>query len=220
MKACTAALAAAVFAIGFSTGTEAADMGGKAAPKGAIKAKIQYCTECHGQSGRGYRAYYPIPQLAGQQVQYLENQFTALAGHNRDNPVAKRFMVPIAERLSPGMRTAIAEHFAALKPRPAGGGPKNLVDQGKQIFNDGLPNENVPACAACHGSNGEGSDLVPRVAGQMYAYTVEQLNGWGKGYRSKDPVSPENPNTMQAIATSMTKEQIAAVAAYLSRPDL
>jgi cytochrome c553 len=220
MKARTAALAAAVLAVAFSTGTEAADMGGKAGPKGAIKAKIQYCTECHGQSGRGYRAYYPIPRLAGQQVQYLENQFTALAGHNRDNPVAKRFMVPVAERLTPGMRTAIAEYFSALKAPPAGGGPKNLVAQGKQIFNDGLPNENVPACAACHGSNGEGSDLVPRVAGQMYAYTVEQLNGWGKGYRSKDPVSPENPNTMQAIATSMTKEQIAAVAAYLSRLNL
>ena len=220
MKAGTAALAAAVLAIVISSGTAAAGMGGKAGPKGTIKAKIQYCTECHGRSGRGYRAYYPIPQLAGQQVQYLENQFTALAGHNRDNPVAKRYMVPIAERLSPGMRTAIAGHFAALKPRPAGGGPKSLVDQGKQIFNDGLPNENVPACAACHGSNGEGSDLVPRVAGQIYAYTVEQLNGWGKGYRSKDPVSPENPNTMQAIATSMTKEQIAAVAAYLSRLDL
>ncbi len=220
MKAGATALAIAALAIVFPSGGQAANMAGNAAPKGAIKAKIQYCTECHGPSGRGYRAYYPIPQLAGQQVQYLENQFTALAGHNRDNPVAKRFMVPIAERLTPGMRTAIAEYFSAQKPRPAGGGPKNLVAQGKQIFDEGLPNENVPACAACHGSNGEGSDLVPRVAGQMYAYTVEQLNGWGKGYRSKDPVSPENPNTMQAIATSMTKEQIAAVAAYLARLDL
>jgi cytochrome c553 len=53
----------------------------------------------------------------------------------------------------------------------------------------------------------------------MYAYTVAQLKGWGKGYRSKDPASPENPNTMQPIAEGMTKEQIAAVSAYLSRLD-
>jgi cytochrome c553 len=32
-------------------------------------------------------------------------------------------------------------------------------------------------------------------------------------------VSPEDPNTMRPIAENMTKEQIAAVAAYLSRLD-
>ncbi len=220
MKAGAAAFGTAVLAMLLSPAGHATSMSGKAVPKGAIRAKIQFCTECHGLSGRGYRAYYPIPQLAGQQVQYLENQFTALSGHNRDNPVAKRFMVPVIESVAPEIRTAIAEYFSAIKPRPLGGGPKSLVAQGKKIFEEGLPDENVPACAACHGANAEGSDLVPRLAGQMYAYTAGQLEGWGKGYRGKDPVTPENPNTMQAIATSMTKEQIAAVAAYVSRLDL
>jgi len=54
------------------------------------------------------------------------------------------------------------------------------------------------------------------LAGQMYAYTVEQLAGWEKGYRGKDPVSPGETNTMQPIAAGMTKDQIRAVAAYLS----
>lgn len=220
MRVAAAVLGAVILAIVSSPATQAANISGRAAPKGAIEAKIRYCTECHGRSGQGFRGYYPIPQLAGQQVQYLENQFTALAGHNRDNPVAKRFMVPIVERISPAMRTAIAEHFSALKPRPAGGGPKSMTALGKKIFEDGLPDENVPACAACHGANGEGSDLVPRLAGQLYAYTAGQLEGWGKGYRSKDPVTPENPNTMQAIAASLTKEQITAVAAYVSRLNL
>ncbi len=220
MKARAAALGTVILAIVFSSAGQAADTSGRAGPNGAIRAKIQYCTECHGPSGRGSRGYFPIPQLAGQQVQYLENQFTALAGHNRDNPVAKRFMVPIIESITPETRTAIAQYFSALKARPAGGGPKDLVAQGKKIFEGGLPDENVPACAVCHGANGEGSDLVPRLAGQIYAYTAGQLAGWGKGYRSKDPVSPENPNTMQAIAASLTKEQIAAVAAFVSRLDL
>ena len=220
MKARAAAIGTAILTLAFSSSGQAANMTGKTAPKGTIKAKIQYCTECHGQSGRGYRGYYAIPQLAGQQVQYLQNQFQALSAHSRDDPVIKRFMVPVVESVTPENRTAIAEYFASLKPRPAGGGPKNLVAQGKKIFEEGLPDENVPACAACHGANGEGSDLVPRLAGQIYAYTVEQLDGWVKGYRSKDPVTPENQNTMQAIATSMTKEQIKAVAAYVSRLDL
>ena len=89
----------------------------------------------------------------------------------------------------------------------------------KKIFEEGEPDKNLPACSACHGANGTGSDTVPSLAGQMYAYTVAQLKAWGKGYRRKDPVSPENPNTMQPIAEGMTKEQIAAVSAYLSRLD-
>ncbi|MFY9639876.1 MAG: c-type cytochrome [Rhodomicrobium sp.] len=215
MRAREAALGIAIFAIVFSPAAEAARRGG--ASKGALQAKIQYCTECHGHSGRGYRGYYPIPQLAGQQVQYLENQFKALSEHRRDNPVAKRFMVPVIASVDPGMRTAIAEYFNTRTARTVGGGPRKLVAQGKKIFEEGLPDENVPACSACHGADGKGSDMVPRIAGQMYAYLVAQLSGWGKGYRAKDPTSAEDENTMKPIASSMTKEQITAVSAYLSR---
>jgi hypothetical protein len=40
--------------------------------------------------------------------------------------------------------------------------------------------------------------------------------GWNEGYRSKDPVKSDAPNSMQPIAASLTKKQMAAVAAYLS----
>ena len=219
MKASGAALAAAVVAIVFSPAGHAADIGGHGFHKGALQAKIEYCTKCHGPSGRGYRGAYPIPRLAGQQVQYLENQFKALSEHNRDNPISKKFMVPVINSVAPDMQTDIAEYFSTLKARPAGDGPRDLVAQGKKFFEEGDPDKNLPACSACHGTDGKGSDTFPSLAGQMYAYTVAQLKGWSKGYRSKDPVSPENPNTMRPIAESMTKEQIAAVAAYVSQLD-
>ncbi len=218
MKASGAALATTILAV-LSPAGQAADMGGHGFHKGALQAKIEYCIKCHGPSGQGYRGAYPIPRLAGQQVQYLENQFKALSEHSRDNPVSKKFMVPVINSVGPDMQTAIAEYFSTLKARPAGDGPANLVAQGKKFFELGDPDSNQPACAACHGIDGKGSDMVPSLAGQMYAYTVAQLKGWGKGYRSKDPVSPENPNTMRPIAEGMNKEQIAAVAAYLSRLD-
>ena len=212
-------LSIASLAIVFSTPSLAADMRAKGAPRDSLAAKIRYCGECHGPSGRGYQAYYAIPQIAGQPAKYLENQFVALAAHNRDNPLSKKFMGPAISAVSPETRAALAQHFSALKAFPAGGGPRNRMAEGEKIFRDGLPGENVPACSACHGANGEGSDLVPRVAGQMYGYTVDQLVGWAKGYRAKDPETPKNPNTMQAIAKSLTKDQISAVAAYLSRLD-
>lgn len=219
MKASGAALATNILALVLTPAGQAADMGGHGFHKGALQAKIEYCTKCHGPSGRGYRGSYQIPRLAGQQVQYLENQFKALSEHSRDNPTSKRFMVPVINSVSPDMQTAIAEYFSTLKARPAGDGPASLVPLGKKLFELGDPDSNQPACAVCHGIDGKGSDTIPSLAGQMYAYTVAQLKGWGKGYRSKDPVSPENPNTMRPIAESMTKEQITAVAAYLSRLD-
>jgi cytochrome c553 len=219
MTASGAALAAAVVTILLSRAGQAADISRHRFQMGAFHAKIQYCIECHGPSGRGYRGAYPIPRLAGQQVQYLENQFKALSEHSRDNPVSKKFMVPVINSVAPDMQTAIAEHFSALKARPAADGPRNLVAQGKKLFEEGDPDNNLPACSACHGTDGKGSDTVPSLAGQMYSYTVTQLKGWSKGYRSKDPMTPENPNTMRPIAETMTKEQIAAVAAFVSRLD-
>ena len=44
---------------------------------GGIHGKMQYCEDCHGPSGQGYRGYLPIPRLAGQTTEYLENQLQA-----------------------------------------------------------------------------------------------------------------------------------------------
>ena len=181
-----------------------------------IEDKLEYCKNCHGNQAQGFQGYYIAPRLAGQPVEYLENQFEALAKHRRDNPIAQQFMWPAIEGVPHGLRAALARQLNELDPPPADGGPRHLVSAGRSIYEKGVPNENVPACAACHGEDAHGSNQVPRLAGQMYAYTVEQLNGWGRGYRSKDPVSPGETNTMKSIAAGMTKDQIRAVAAYLS----
>lgn len=181
-----------------------------------VKDKLEYCKNCHGDHAQGFEGYYTAPRLAGQPVQYLENQFEALAKHRRDDPIAQQFMWPGIESVPLSMRNAIAHHFSGLNPPPADGGPRQLVERGRKIYEEGVPEANVPACAACHGPDAHGNDQIPRLAGQFYSYVVLQLENWGKGYRAKNPVSPSETNTMQPIATSMTKEQMKAVAAYLS----
>ena len=181
-----------------------------------VQEKLEYCKNCHGNQAQGFQGYYTAPRLAGQPVEYLENQFEALAKHRRDNPIAQQFMWPAIEGIHQGLGAALARQLNELDPPPADGGPRHLVSAGRSIYEKGVPHENVPACAACHGEDAHGSNQVPRLAGQMYAYTVDQLDGWGKGYRSKDPVSPGETNTMKSIAAGMTKDQIRAVAAYLS----
>jgi cbb3-type cytochrome c oxidase subunit III len=180
-----------------------------------LQAKISYCKTCHGASGEGFRGFYTAPRLAGQTPLYIENQLRAMAKHTRDNPAARMFMTPVAANLDGETRKALAKYFSSERAAPSGGGPRNLAADGQKIFEDGVPDANVPACAACHGPDAKGSETVPRLAGQIYSYTAGQLMDWKIGLRAKDPETGE-ANTMTPIAGSMSSAQIKAVAAYLS----
>lgn len=181
---------------------------------GELQDKLGYCKNCHGDHFQGFTGYYTAPRLAGQPAEYLENQFKALKAHRRDDPVAKRFMWPVVSAGAPW--SAIAKHLSALDAPPSADGPRHLVEAGKKLFAEGSPDGNVPACAACHGEDAHGNDQVPRLAGQPYAYVVDQLIGWDKGYRAKDPAAGTDENTMLPIAKGLSKEQIKAVAAFVS----
>ncbi len=181
---------------------------------GELQDKLGYCKNCHGDHFGGFTGYYTAPRLAGQTAEYLENQFKALQAHRRDDPVAKRFMWPVVSAGAPW--AAIAKHLSALDAPPAADGPRHLVEAGRKIFEEGVPAKDVPACAACHGPDAHGADQVPRLAGQTYAYMVDQLTGWGEGFRAKDPVAAADENTMLPIAKGLSKEQIKAVAAFVS----
>ena len=91
-----------------------------------VQEKLEYCKNCHGNQAQGFQGYYTAPRLAGQPVEYLENQFEALAKHRRDNPIAQQFMWPGIEGVPQGLRVALARRFNELNPPPADGGPRNL----------------------------------------------------------------------------------------------
>lgn len=175
-----------------------------------LQAKLDYCKTCHGLSGQGYRGYFPMPRLAGQQVEYLENQLRAFIERRRVNPI----MANVAHALSPSMVGALAAHFRHLDPRPIGGAPRNSLALGKRIFDDGLPDSNVPACSACHGSDGRGQNEIPRLAGQLYEYTVAQLTGWSKARGQGTKV--DTSAIMAPTAHNLSRPQVEAVAAYVS----
>src|SRR6202140_3396924 len=95
---------------------------------GGIQAKLSYCKDCHGASAQGYDGYFPIPRLAGQQTEYLENQLRAFIEHRRTNNI----MFNVAPALTPGMVSALAENFKGLNPRPIGGAPTQIVAHGRK----------------------------------------------------------------------------------------
>jgi cytochrome c553 len=198
----------AVLTIVFSA-TSRADAA--ASSNSAVVAKLAYCQDCHGQSGQGYRGFFPIPRLAGQQIEYLENQLRAFVERRRPNPI----MSNVAHVLNPDMITALATKFRDFNPRPLGGGPRDLVAKGERIFQDGVPEANVAACAACHGPKALGYEQIPRLAGQLYPYIIKELTNWSKE-RGQNPAKPDTSFIMAPVAHSLTKPQVDAVAAYLS----
>jgi cytochrome c553 len=175
-----------------------------------IKAKIEYCSICHGKQGQGYRGASPVPRLAGQQVDYIENQLNAFVEHRRHNV----YMFNVAHVLGPNMRAALAKHFHDLNPPPTASAPTDIVAAGKKIFEEGLPSAEVPPCASCHGPEAKGEGQFPRLAGQSYAYIKKTLATWEK-VRGQDPNNPDASAMMQPIAHNLTQTQIDSVAAFL-----
>jgi cytochrome c553 len=182
-----------------------------AASTGDLQAKTNYCKTCHGLQGQGFRGAVPMPRLAGQQPEYLENQLKAFTERRRDN----KLMFNVAHVLSPSMMDGIATHFKELNPKPLGGAPKGLVPSGKTIYEEGIPSANIPPCASCHGPTALGREVFPRLAGQLHDYIFRKLVNWGKE-RGQDPNNPDVSAIMEPIAHSLTEPQIRAVAAYVS----
>ena len=204
-------LRATILTIVFSAAGHAEDRGNAAIPKQELQAKLEYCKTCHGVAGQGFRGSFPMPRLAGQQPEYLENQLQAFIDRRRTNPV----MFNVAHVLSPAMLKGLSEHFRDLNTKPLGGAPRELVAAGKKIYEEGVPSAEVPPCTSCHGSEAKGADAFPRLAGQLHDYIFRKLTNWDKE-RGQDKAKPDSSAIMGPIAHNLTEAQVKAVAAYLS----
>jgi cytochrome c553 len=207
------ALCTAIAAIVFTAAENADGAGRRTAPRGSVQAKIEYCKDCHGLSGQGYHGYLTMPRLAGQNPEYLQNQLQDFIAHRRDRDLF--INMARVHGTDPQMQAALAAHFQSLNPPPFGGAPRQSIGLGKTIYEDGLPESNVPACSACHGPEAKGQGAIPRLAGQLYPYLVRQLTSWDK-VRGQASSSDEAAAVMLPIAHNLSQPQIAAIAAYLS----
>jgi cytochrome c553 len=153
-----------------------------------------------------------MPRLAGQTTEYFENQLRAFIERRRE-PHMPMVMSKV-HGVSPALQPALAAHFSALNPPPFGGAAKQLAGAGKDIYEQGVPDDNVPACQVCHGPEAKGTGPIPRLAGQLYPYTVKELVNWDK--ERGQGANADSSAVMRPIAHSLSKSQAEAVAAYLS----
>lgn len=186
---------------------------GQASAAGGTGAPAPYrvssdCMICHGMTGNN--TIYPIaPKLAGQHKGYLELQLKQFKDRTRADQNGQIYMWPVAQSLNAAKIKELASYFASQKPAMQSSGVKHAgIKEGKVIFNQGVTNEQIPACMECHGSDGQGAGAFPRLAGQRYGYMVQQLTYFHNGTRVN--------SLMNQIAKNITVAQMKDVAAYLS----
>ena len=197
-----AALALALAAL--SVHALAAD-GARIAKQG--NGKTAACASCHGANGEG-NASAGYPMLAGLNERYLAAQLEAFRTGTRVNAI----MQPIAAELRNEEVAAVARYFAGLpQPKAARAAQPEANARGQQLAHAGDWARNVPPCVSCHGANGEGVGIFPRLNGQHANYLVAQIDAWRNGKRSNDPQA-----LMRHIAKALAPADAKAVAEYFA----
>ncbi len=166
---------------------------------------VKTCGFCHGTNGRSVSPMFP--HLAGQPAAYIEAQLKAFKDQTRADPDAKAYMWGMAAPLSEPMIRELAEYFSKQPAAAGKSGDPSWIQRGKVLFEDGVPERQIPACASCHGARAEGTAAVPRLAGQHSPYLLKQLKVIQRSLRDA-PV-------MQSVVKNLTPQEMQAVAAYL-----
>ena len=173
--------------------------------KAAEEKAVNLCSTCHGPRGISTSPEFPI--LAAQHTGYLAAQIDAFRKQARAEKDAHDFMWGIAGRLDEKIIDGIAAYYAAQPRAPGRTDDPALVTKGKELFDKGLLDRGIPACATCHGANGEGVADFPRLAGQHAKYIAKQLT-YIQTLTRAAPV-------MHGIVKDLTPDEMQAVAAYV-----
>lgn len=199
------ALSASIGTAGPALCAETAANSVTATQKADLEKTIQTCGTCHGVNGRSIAPTFP--NLAAQTAPYIELQLHAFKDQTRADPDAQAYMWGMASQLSDSMISALATYFAAQPAAPGKSGNSVLVAQGRRLFEEGVPAQQIPPCATCHGANAQGINTFPRLAGQHASYLLKQLLVIQSVLRTA-PV-------MHGVVKDLTKEQMESVVAYL-----
>jgi cytochrome c553 len=158
---------------------------------------IGFCANCHGPNGNATAP--EIPNLAGQNSTYLEEQMRRFVDGRRKDP----FMAGLIKAMSPAERADAVAYLAAQTMQPSvPPAPAAQVAEGRAYYGK--------VCFRCHGDKAMGDATVPRLAGQQPGYVVKSLK------RYRDGTGERLEPVMAANTKMMTDAQIQAVAAYVA----
>lgn len=167
----------------------------------------QVCASCHGPHGDSISSAFP--RLAGQNAAYIAAQLKSFKNQTRGDPYAQAYMWGMAAQLDDDVIGRLAAYYAAETPPAGKPGDPGRMAMGRRLFENGVPETGIPACAACHGDRAQGKEEIPRLAGQHPEYLVKQLAAFKSLQRG-------NAVIMHVVTDKMTLDQMRAVAEYAS----
>jgi cytochrome c553 len=180
--------------------------------------KVAKCLSCHGnQAGGdidfGPEVHFGTPALRGMREGYLRESLVAY----RDGTRRHEEMSAVAAMLDDETIDFMARSFSAYDVPPmqaaddlaALAKKDSVFSKGQAIARQGIAQGGVPACMACHGPLGEGSDIGPRLAGQNVLYMKSQFAAFANGTRQTVQSA-----IMQPVVAGLTDDDIEAVAHY------
>lgn len=166
----------------------------------------QSCAACHQADGNSTNPEWP--KLAGQHPKYTVKQLQDYKSERRENSL---MLGQVADLDEQDMRDLAA--YYAEQEMSGETADEDVVERGEQIYRGGIPSQNVAACIACHGPNGQGNPeaMFPAVAGQHAQYSVDQMRYFRSGDRAND-----NGRMMRNVARNMSDSDIEAVSQYMA----
>jgi len=102
---------------------------------------------------------------------------------------------------------ALAEYYASQPPMPGTPGDPALIAGGKELYERGIPSRNIAGCTYCHGENGEGNGIFPRLGGQRTNYLFREISLIQEHLR--------NVGIMHSTVQGLSPGDIMAVAVFL-----
>lgn len=211
MNAWLAGTAAALLLAAFAAGAQPKGKAAAPATDPALAAELKRageivaarCSLCHGMEGESASPVFP--RLAGQHPEYIAKQLADFQSGRR-----KGAMNDQAKGLTEEEMRALGAYFGRKPPLAYTVRDEDLAAVGRYVYQKGNSFSGVAACASCHGSKGEGTIQLPRLAGQHAVYIEGQLKEFNKRERTNDNA------VMHAIASKLTELETRAVSVYIS----
>ncbi len=173
--------------------------------------RVQACTPCHGEQGKGTNDPY-FPRLAGKPAGYLYNQLEAFKSGRRKYPPMNYLLAFLTDDYLRQFAAYFADQRPALPEKPPTDASAAVLDHGHALVTQGDLDRSIPACVSCHGGSLTGQEPgIPGLLGLRASYISAQLGGWRYGTRTATA-----PDCMQLVAGRLTEDDVRAVAAYLA----
>ena len=173
---------------------------------------LEFCTVCHGSQLKGNQNI-GAPRLSDLAPWYIERQLQnfklGLRGVHADD-VTGAEMRAMVSNFSEQELIEIANWVSQTQsPLPAPSFEAS-VQAGQKLYQ---------SCAACHGAQGEGNQLLgaPALAGLNDWYLVKQLNHFRLGLRGSNTADSYGQQMKAASSILGSEQDVANVAAYINQ---